>query len=78
MSAFILRSFPYANDTSTLVGLSAGRGERKHGVIAAAAAGADEAGGSRRARGSCHDDEPPFNYEHKQSDLDEPCWSRMG
>lgn len=28
--------------------------------------------------GACHEVEPLFNYEHKQSDLDEPCLSRMG
>lgn len=28
--------------------------------------------------GAFHEGEPTFNYEHKQSDLDEPCWSRTG
>lgn len=28
--------------------------------------------------GAFHEGEPTFNYEHKQSDLDEPCWSHTG
>lgn len=73
MSAFIPSRFPYTNDTSTSVSLSVAGGEKHVSSPQQMLMRPVALDGS----GACHEDEPPFNYEHKQSDFDEPCLNRM-